>query len=122
MGTEQPIRVDKETRRYVRVPFLGRARVTMSRDNRDFRPLVDNVNRGGVGLFFKQSLPLRDEVVMKLEFTNMAENEASVKIEGKIVHATSWNRIFIIGIEFDALLNPSKHADLYLYIMNAETA
>lgn len=109
-----------ESRRFKRVQLVGNSSITLQNEKEPLHAMIDNINRGGIGLLTKNPLPLGIPVSVGLEFLDKQGNSVSEEIRGRIIRSTPWNKIHIIGIEFFSIINPTEHPRLFSFLQEAE--
>ena len=117
---DQPNKVE---RRFKRVPLVGTAYISFLGDERVRQAMIENVNRTGIGLFSKDPLPLQKAVRLGIEFTSLdGRKKVREELRGTIVQVTPWNKVYIIGVEFNDIVTISNHPQLFTLIINQEEA
>jgi hypothetical protein len=106
-------------RRFKRVALLGKSTILLLEEDKTVSAMIDNINRGGVGLLTKKPLPLQINVRVQLEFRNKEGAMVSEALTGGVVRSTEWNHIYIVGIEFSPIINETDHPHLFTFLKDA---
>lgn len=109
----------QEQRKYCRIPLTSTVRIIYS-DNIPLYTTSININRGGIGLY--SSSIINEGVIVRLDimFKDIRSKEIMEVVEGKIVFNYKWHWVYVLGIEFDRLLNHENTPCLLEYIENCE--
>jgi c-di-GMP-binding flagellar brake protein YcgR len=103
-------------RRFKRVPIVSHVDIILLRDQEVISGLVENVNRGGMGVYCEQPLPMDRDVRLNLTFLNIRGDRVKEDCEGRIVKVTPHGDQYIIGIAFNENLSPFRNPNLYAYV------
>jgi PilZ domain-containing protein len=116
--TEKP----DERRRLSRITLVGAALFARSHAQRAIIAVVDNVNRLGLGLHAKESLPVQETVTVSIAFLDQHGREQQEKLPGRVAWIKPWEKGFLIGVVWDEPVTKEKNRYLAAYIEESLTA
>jgi len=116
MSPEKKDSPDKPSRRFRRFPLVSYVEITLKGKDKALIGLVDNVNRGGIGIYSKEPLPVDQEVQLRLTFLSPEGERVKEDCEGRIVQMIPHEDRYILGIAFKESLSKDRNPQLQAYI------
>jgi len=105
-----------ERRRLARITLVGAALFAPRSNTRAITAVVDNVNRLGAGLHAKESLPVRELVMVSMAFLDQHGREQQEKLPGRVAWTKPWEKGHLIGVVWDEPVTKDKNRYLAAYI------
>ena len=109
-----------EKRRFERVAMRSVTRVFPDGAEDGFEAFVEDIGRGGMGLYSKRPLDVDRRVTVKLEFTDRGGLNRVESVAGRVVWTNPSENLYIVGIEFAESLSARHNAGLYAYVESEE--
>lgn len=107
-----------EKRKFTRVSIKSVAEIIFQ-NNEFSQAYVGGISRGGLEMYTQVEMTPGQNHTLRLHFLFQGE-ERTETVEGKIKWSASFKSAFISGMEFTKELNASDHANLLLFIGQAE--
>jgi hypothetical protein len=97
--------VSYERRQFRRVPFRAQVRVKLSARGVSVTANVLDISLGGIRVLCPEPILMGEEVVLVFPFRNHLGVQAE-KVSGHAIHVRMDDDAWVIGLEFDRILNP----------------
>ncbi len=109
----------QEQRKYPRFPFTATVRVVHANGASLFATTI-NINRGGIGLYSSSAIEEGTNVMLDIMFKDISGKDMMERVNGKVIFNYKWHWVYVLGVEFNKLLNHENTPSLVEYIENCE--
>lgn len=103
-------------RRFERVAIRSLSRVFPEGSGDGLEAFVEDIGRGGLGLYVMRPLAVDRSVTVKLEFTDPRGLNRVESISGRVVWANPSENQYRVGIQFSEAVSPMRNAGLFAYL------
>lgn len=107
-------------RRFERVAMKSVTRVFPDGSTDGFDAFVQDIGRGGMGLYSRRPIDVDHHVTLKLQFTDPRGLSRVETVSGRVVWTNPSDNLYLVGIQFAEVVSDSRNAGLCAYIESVE--